>query len=222
MSKTIIVSLIYDEPEWAETKQCIESSGLPVEYVSRDGVGNMARAFNTCFPPLAKYSDWLCKDFLSKVDYFWFVTNIIFDKDLPNKLVQAMDETGFAAIHPAMKTSDHRHQWPDGSGEVKEVPFVEWTAPMVRADVFLNNPLDEMLAYYYMDLSWCHEVKQQGYKVGVHHGVEINHTYLRNKQKPHPISEIRKQLRNYWTPISQQRMLDKYGKGWEQLMNWKP
>lgn len=212
MSKVLIVALEYLEPEWQETKACIEATGLPVVYADREGVGNMSKAFNKATFEFDQYV----------FDYFWFVTNIIFDKDLPNKLIHGMDETGFAAIHPAMKTSDHRHQWPDGSGEVKEVPFVEWTAPIVRADVFLNNPLDEMLAYYYFDLDFSYRVKQQGYKVGVHHGAEINHTYLRNKQKPHPISEIRKQLRNYWTPKSQAHMESKYGKGWEQLMNWKP
>lgn len=221
MSKVLIVALEYLEDDWQQTKACIEATGLPVVYVSRDGVGNMARAFNNiAIPKNVIYTETRCGVFVNDV-YLWFVTNIVFDKDLPNKLAKAMDETGFAAIHPAMKTSDHIHQWPDGSGEVKEVPFVEWTAPMVRADVFLNNPLDEMLQYFYFDLDWSYRVKQQGYKVGVHHGAEINHTYLRNK-KPHPISEIRKQLRNYWTPISQAHMESKYGKGWEQLMNWKP
>ncbi len=79
---------------------------------------------------------------------------------------------------------------------------------MVNAEVFSENPLDEMLAYYYMDLDWCYRVKEKGYRVGVHHGTQIGHTYLRNRDA-HPIRAIRSQLRNYWTPISQRHMTEK-------------
>jgi hypothetical protein len=86
---------------------------------------------------------------------------------------------------------------------------------MVNAEIFRDNLLDEMLPYYYMDLDWCHRVKPN--KVGVHHGQVVEHTYLRNKQE-HPIGQLRKQLRNYWTPISQRHMIQKYGKDWQQKL----
>ena len=204
MSRVLIVLLEYYEPDFQQTVKCVEATDLPFEVVSRDGVGNMSRAYNS-----------ILMDPLWKADYLWFVSNITFDPDLPHKLAYEMAKGEWAALHPSMSSSDHRFQWPikDFQG-TKETPFVEWTAPMVNAEVFSENPLDEMLAYYYMDLDWCHRVKNQGHKVGVYYGTKIEHTYLRNK-KEHPISQLRKQLRNYWTPISQKHMLTKYGKDWQ-------
>ena len=200
MAKLLIVALEYLEPEWQQTLNCIEATGLPYQIVRRDGIGNMSRAFNTVFNnPFLDY------------DLLWLVTNIIFEPNIPHLLAQGIGD--YAAIHPAMKSSDHRFQWPDGSKEVKQVPFVEFTAPMIRTEVLYNNPLDEMLPYYYMDLDFAHRIKPE--KVAVHHGAEINHVYLRNKQTEHPISTIRKRLRHYWTPLSQAHMRKKWGADWE-------
>jgi len=198
--RILIVALEYLEPEWLETLKCIEETGLPYEIVSRDGVGNMSRAYNTI----------INKN--KEADYYWFVSNVTFKPQMPYELAMACETLGWAGIHPAMATSDHRFQWPNGH-EPKETPFIEWTAPMVNAEVFNINLLDEMLPYYYMDLDWCHRVKPK--KVGVLHSQVIGHTYLRNK-KEHPIGQLRKQLRNYWTPISQRHMLQKWGKNWQQ------
>jgi hypothetical protein len=204
MSRVLIVLMEYYEPDFAQTLKCVEDTELPYEVVSRDGVGNMSRAYNSI----------LC-DPLWKADYLWFVSNITFAPDTPYKLAHEMAKGEWAALHPTMQGSDHRFQWPImGFDGVKESPFVEWTAPMVQAELFSSYPLDEMLAYYYMDLDWCYRVRQEGYRVGVHHGTKVEHTYLRNK-KDHPISQMRKQLRNYWTPISQKHMLTKYGKDWQ-------
>jgi hypothetical protein len=160
----------------------------------------MSRAYNTI----------ITKN--KEADYYWFVSNVTFKPQMPYELAMACERLGWAGIHPAMPSSDHRFQWPNGH-EPKETPFIEWTAPMVNAEVFNSNPLDEMLPYYYMDLDWCHRVKPR--KVGVLHSQVIGHTYLRNK-KEHPIGQLRKQLRNYWTPISQRHMLQKWGKNWQQ------
>lgn len=204
MSRVLIVLMEYYEPDFAQTLKCVQDTELPFEVVSRDGIGNMSRAYNS-----------VLADPLWQADYLWFVSNITFTPDTPYKLAQEMAKGEWAALHPTMQSSDHRFQWPimhfDG---VKETPFVEWTAPMVNAETFTYNPLDEMLPYYYMDLDWCYRVKSQGLKVGVHHGTKVEHTYLRNR-KEHPISQMRKQLRNYWTPISQKHMLEKYGKDWQ-------
>lgn len=200
--RIVIVALEYLEPEWLDTLKCIQDTGLPYEIVSRDGVGNMSRAYNTI----------LKTD--KEADYFWFVSNVTFKPQMPYELAMACDRLGWGAIHPAMPGSDHRFQWPNGH-EPKETPFIEWTAPMVNAELFALHPLDEMLPYYYMDLDWCHRIKPN--KVGVHHSQVIGHTYLRNK-KEHPIGQLRKQLRNYWTPISQRHMIQKYGKDWQQKL----
>ena len=201
--KILIVLLEYLEPEFIQTLDCVKETGLPYEVVSRDGVGNMSRAYNSI----------LC-DPTWEADYLWFVSNVTFNPQTPIKLAETLHDTGWAAVHPAMPTSDHRFQWPNGI-EVKETPFVEWTAPMVDAELFSYEPLDEMLPYYYMDLDWCHRAKLKGYKLGVDHSTRVDHTYLRNKEKSHPISQMRKQLRNYWTPISQRHMIEKWGKDWQ-------
>ena len=202
--KILIVALEYLEPDWRHTLHSIKETGLPFEIVSRDGVGNMSRAYNS----ILMDASW-------QADYLWFVSNVTFNKEVPFRLAEALSDNGWAGIHPAMAGSDHRFQWPDKfNPRPKETIFMEWTAPMVRADLFSHDPLDEMLPYYYMDLDWCYRMKQLGHKVGVHHGVEVEHIYLRNK-KDHPIGQIRKQLRNYWTPISQKHMVSKYGKDWQ-------
>ena len=138
--KILIVLLEYLEPEFTQTLKCVEDTGLHYEIVSRDGVGNMSRAYNTIIDNWSLY-----------YDYFWFVSNVTFDKDMPFKLAETLENTGWAGVHPAMSTSDHRFQWKNGDVP-RETPFIEWTAPMVRADLFRHDPLDEMLPYYYMDL----------------------------------------------------------------------
>ncbi len=198
--RILIVVLEYLEPDWLQTLKCVQDTGLPYELVSRDGVGNMSRAYNSIIN--------------KEADYYWFVSNVTFSPQMPYMLAMACEERGWAGIHPAMRSSDHKFQWPNGN-EPKETPFIEWTAPMVNAEIFRDNLLDEMLPYYYMDLDWCHRVKPN--KVGVHHGQVVEHTYLRNKQE-HPIGQLRKQLRNYWTPISQRHMIQKYGKDWQQKL----
>jgi hypothetical protein len=198
--RILIVVLEYLEPDWLQTLKCVQDTGLPYELVSRDGVGNMSRAYNSIVN--------------KEADYYWFVSNVTFSPQMPFMLAMACEERGWAGIHPAMRSSDHKFQWPNGN-EPKETPFIEWTAPMVNAEIFRDNLLDEMLPYYYMDLDWCHRVKPN--KVGVHHGQVVEHTYLRNKQE-HPIGQLRKQLRNYWTPISQRHMIHKYGKDWQQKL----
>ena len=203
MKNILIVALEYLEPEWEQTLADIQATGLPYEIVSRDGVGNMSRAYNSIlFDPT-----W-------KAEFLWFVSNIRFDADVPYILAKGLKETGWAGIHPSMPTSDHKTQHPHPIRSTKETPYIEWTAPMVNADIFSHNPLDEMLPYYYMDLDWCYRIRQQHMRVGVHHGCRIDHVYLRDKEE-HPIGRIRKQLRHYWTPISQNHMVEVYGKDWQ-------
>lgn len=207
MSRVLIVALEYLEPEWEQTLADIQATGLPYEIVSRDGVGNMSRAFNS-----------ILADPTWKADFLWFVTNIRFDADVPYKLAENMAKYDWAAIHPAMPTSDHRTHQLHPIGVEKEVPFVEWTCPMVNAELFAENPLDEMLPYFYMDLDWAYRVREKGHKLAVHHGCQVRHTYLRNAEIEHPIRRIRTQLRAYWTPISQKHMAEKWGKDWDKKL----
>lgn len=213
MNDLIIIALEYLEPEYRQTELCLNSWDFPIVCAKRDGVGNYSRAFNEAFQ-----KTW---NNVKNYKYVWMISNITFEKNVPYGLIDAMNLTGYAAIHPAMKSSDHAHLRPDGSKEIKEAKFIEWTAPIVRTDIFNEEMLDEMLAYYYMDLDWSYRVKQRGFNIGVDHSCTIDHVYLKNKTVNHPISSIRKQLRNYWTPISKNHMKEKYGNGWEELMGWK-
>lgn len=206
-----IIALKYLEPEWQQTVDCLKATGLPVFYADRDGVGNMSRAFNEAFVKHVQY----------KYQYVWFVTNITFDKDVPFKLVQELESTMISAIHPAMPTSDHLHLRSDGSNGARVVPFIEFTAPLFNAAVFNEYMIDENLWFYYMDLELCHRMQEDGLQVAVHNGCSIGHTYLRNAKTTHPISAIRKLLREQMTKPNQQYLADMYGPDWRQLFNWK-
>lgn len=215
----VIIALQYEEPEYEQTRKCIEDTGLPVIWANRDGVGNYSRAFNEAFiygpveDPKGNSGIYRAHDF----KYAWMISNITFDPQVPFELADDMDIKllNLAAIHPAMHGSDHRHQWPDADGLTKIVPFIEWTAPMVRTSVFSKVFLNRELAYYYMDLDWCYRVQSQNIgNVAVCHSAQVGHLYLRNNKK-HRISQIRSALRDHWTPRSQREMARLYGPDWK-------
>jgi hypothetical protein len=196
--KILIVALEYLEPEWKQTKKCIEDTGLDVLYVSRDGVGNISRAFNTGMEMFKNY------------DLIWFVTNIVFSPECPQILAEHIGD--YSAIHPAMATSDHIHLHPTKG--VQEVKFVEFTSPMFKsADFIAIGGLDEDLWHYYMDLDICARLATLGKKFAVDGENIIGHVYLRNNVK-HPITKIREQLRNLMAEHGKQKMSIKYGKDW--------
>ena len=205
MQKLAIIALKYLEPEWQETQDCLSKVNYPVFYADRDGVGNMSRAFNEAFDKYVK----------GKFEYVWFVTNITFTLEVPDKLLAAMENYCINAIHPAMSTSDHLHLRSDCTDSVRIVPFIELTAPMFRSINFYISKLCEETPYYYMDLIISYQIKECGGQLAVHNGAEVHHTYLRNKAKKHPISIIREQLRNYHTPLSKAYMVKTYGEDWQ-------
>jgi hypothetical protein len=199
------------EPEWDHTFDCMTETGMDVFLAKRDGVGNMSRAFNEKFKR--------CVD--GKYDYVWFITNIRFHADVPAILSQCMEDEGWAAIHPGMASSDHLHLRPDNSIGAREVPFIEFTAPMFRTDVFSKYFLDENLWYYYMDLLISWQMRQAGEKMAVHNSAIIEHTYLRNNKTTHPITAIRKQLRDYMSKQNQQYLNEMFGSDWRQFFGWE-
>jgi hypothetical protein len=171
-----VIALKYLEPYWELTQSDIINSGLSVIYVDREGVGSMSKAFNTCIPQLIeKYGDKLPK-------YLFFVTNIGFNVNTVNRLVESMDKSGFGAIHPSHE-SDHASHINNGTTEIVETKYIEWTAPIVKTELFLKKKLDENHRYWYFDLIWSYEVKEMGYKIGVDHGTSVNHTYLLKEDK---------------------------------------
>lgn len=205
-----IISLKYLEPDYQQTLDCIQATGLPCFFADRDGVGNMSRAFNDAF----------IKHVKGKYDYVWFITNITFDKDVPFKLADCCLQYGFSGVHPVMRNSDHAHQHPQSDNVARKVPFIEFTAPMFKTDVFEMFMLDENLWYYYMDIELCYRLHQAVRTVGVDYTTEINHTYLRNS-KPYPITVLRKQLRELISKDNRVYLELKYGKNWQSLFNWK-
>jgi hypothetical protein len=131
-----------------------------------------------------------------------------------------MDSTGYAAITPAF-SSDHKHIQPINRNVVTEGPFVEFTAPIVRMDVFKNFQLDEDMPYMGHDLDWSHRVASFGNKMGVHHGVVLKHTYIRNAKYSHSITDIRKKLRKNADASTEQKLIYKYGAAWKAVLNYQ-
>lgn len=201
--KVAICALKYLEPEWEQTRKILFSTGLPVFFADREGVGNMAKAFNRCF----------VQGELWEYEYVFFVTNVLFDVEIIEKLILAMDEDPkIAALHCVHK-SDHKFLQYSTDMSVRKVPYIEWTALMVRSAVFTRVPLMEECPYWYFDLAWSHEVSKGFFYVAVHGDCPVHHSYLRNSKK-HTITLIREQLRSYWTLPSQQAMAEKYGAHW--------
>lgn len=209
-NKICIISLVYLEPDWAHTKQDIIDTGYPVIYVNRDGIGSMSQAFNSCIPKIKeKFKDNL-------PEYLFFATNIRLDKVLIDRLIESMDSTGFAAIHPSHQ-SHHPSHVNGGHKEVVETKFIEWTAPIVKTDIFLKLNLNENYKYWYFDLAWSFEVKKMGHQVGVDHGAKINHTYLLDS-KNHIVSKIRDDLRWWADPEEKKKLIKEYGLNWKNVL----
>lgn len=209
---TGIVSIIYKEPEWIQTKRCIQRLNLPTVYVDRNGVGSMAKAYNRGFNKLIElYPD---------LKYVWFISNVRFNPYALKQLEESM--SGFDCIHPSFN-SDHVYAQPAFHTGVKEVPFVEFTAPLVRVSTFKKFPLDELMPYWGHDLDWGYRVRQAGGKVGVHHGVVIQHEYIRFKvrSKPHPITKERLRLRKSTDGLTRKRLTELYGENWGKVLESK-
>jgi hypothetical protein len=213
MSTVGIVSVIYQEPEWINTQICIEQCGVPIEYVDRRGVGSLAKALNDGFKKINKKH---------RLDYVWFVTNPCFDSTVLPKLIVAMDETGYDAIHPSFD-SDHKHLQPDGSGEIRPVTFVEFTCPIVRVETFQRLPLDELMPYWGHDIDWGYRVRRDGGTVAVHHGTYVKHEYIRNrvKTRPHRATLVRRAKRKRTNSQTYRRLEQLYGKTtWRDIVGY--
>jgi len=205
----VIIALEYLEPEFAQTIQCLEKFNVPIIWAKRDGIGNMSRAFNEAF--LYKLKE--TPSFSTLPRYVWFTTNIICEDTLLPSLVKGMESSGFAAIHPAFR-STHRPLRPDGSVDVKETPFIEFTAPIFRTEVFEKYYLDEDLWYWWMDMDISYKMKRDGYKLGVHHGACLTHSYLA-EDNHNEISKIRYQMRTIMNREGEHKMKIIYGADWK-------
>lgn len=224
--KILIVSVIYLEPEWQETKSCIEaakayteansSHTVDVFYIDRKGIGSLSKAFNDGF----KQGNG------AEYDYVWFVTNVTFgeghlfvllrDIDLSNMFVK------LAAIHPSFE-SDHKHLQTGESYDDLTIPFIEFTAPFIKSEVFAKFPLDEKMPYWGMDLDWSYRVKQAGWQLGCCHAVTLGHTYIRNTVKsiPNKYTRQRYNRRKLTNASTERQLVAKYGVNWRNVLNYK-
>ena len=208
------IVLRYEEKGWTEkTVQCLLAAGFhekEIVYANRDGVGNMSRAFNEA---LKKHHNAL-QDRMDDLNFnpgkkfIWFLTNVEFPQEMPLSLLSAFDiET--AIVHPAFD-SEHPHL-NKAFGVVPDVPFIEWTAPMVRASIFNQiGGLDEKLPYWGMDLHFSHQCREKGYCLKVDGRYRLKHDYLR-VSAPEKISQIRKELRYLYDQPTENRLIELYG-----------
>jgi GT2 family glycosyltransferase len=209
--KCAVVSLQYLEKEFRQTQECLDKLPNLIIKADRKGYLGIAKAFNDAFRQVPED----CK-------YVWFVTNILFTHDHLTKLIAAMDETGYAAITPTFD-SDHPHIRPRKvrpGEEVQEAKFVEFTCPIVRADVFRKFPLDVLFPYDIHDLDWSFRVIHAGYKLGVHYGVQVGHSYLRNNNGGAYITKKRKSLRQIALKQTHIHAAQKYGPNWREMI-WR-
>jgi len=205
MQKTAIIVLEYLEQNFQQTLDCLVGLDADIFYAYRDGVGSMSRAYNDAYK----------KHVLGmQYEFVWFVSNITFTKIDFDNLVNGMGTYG--AVHPSFN-SDHKHIQCDGSGLVKEVSFIEFTAPMFRTWVFEKYMLDEGYWYWFYDLIISKRMREDGIKMGVNHGVKVSHVYLRNNKKEE-ISKIRETLRNWRHKIEVKKLEAEFGKNWNQIL----
>lgn len=226
LSQILPIVLKYEEKGVTEkTVQCLLDAGFDKEnivFADRDGVGNMSRAFNTSMHILKTEDDLEYLQFRGEVrtrmmdiKYIWFLTNVEFPPEMPLSLLSAFDEET-AAVHPAFESSHDFIR--DAIGVVPEAPFIEWTAPMVRANTFYDlDGLDYNLPYWGMDLDFSYRAKQAGYVLKIDGRYRLKHAYL-HLHAPEPISEIRKQLRALYDKATEERLIEKYGENWLQKL----
>jgi hypothetical protein len=176
MLKIQIVAIQYLEPEYTSTLRSINACGIPTVFVDRKGVGSMAEAYNSGFEK-------------TNAEFVWFISNVSFDKRVPLELLKSIGN--YAGIHP--KFESHHKFIRMGRG-IREVPFIEFTAPLIRSEVFKEFKLIEEMPYWGHDIAWGLECERRGYKVAVDHNTKVDHVYIWDSKK-NPITEERKQRR---------------------------
>lgn len=203
------IVLRYHEIGWTEkTVACLIAAGFKesdIVYADRSGVGNMSKAFNEAFAKTGLNK-------MSEKRYVWFLTNVTFSKEMPYALLETATSRAAAAVHPAFD-SDHAHI--SNCYAVREdVPFVEWTAPLVWVPAFCAIQLDEQMPYWGMDLDWSYRVRQEGEILAIDGRHRLGHTYLRMTDQKEPITIERERIRKTFDTSTEQRLIERHGKGW--------
>jgi hypothetical protein len=210
------VVLEYLEPgSTDQTMQCLIASGFDPEnilQVGREGVGSMSKAFNSVFEGVYGFD-------VITTPYVWFITNVTFGKKTVYSLLDFMESVNgkrqCAVIHPQFDSS---HSFIKNPQAIDTVPFVELTAPLFRVDALRDVGLmDELMPYWGMDADWGHRARLKDWWCCVDGYSTIKHTYLHQSQ-PYPISKIRAALRSLYDEQTRNRLIEKYGTDWKQLI----
>ncbi len=208
MSVIIPIVLQYEEPEWTDrTVKSLQDAGIEkIWFADRRGVGSMSKAFNEAV------IDVLYHEKPPMESLIWWVTNVTFTPDVPQTLLSCFDGVegaAAAAVHPKFD-SDHPHIRQGGW----DVPFLEWTAPMIRVKALYEvGLLDQDMPYVGMDIDWCWRAKQQGWFFEVP-DCRVEHKYLRHN-KPFDVSLQREKMRNAAWPGTQEKLKKKWGDNWK-------
>jgi GT2 family glycosyltransferase len=186
-----------------DTLEALRIAGydIPIIWAHRDGVGAMSRAFNNACDKIL---------LMGGIEYIWFITNVTFPPNTMRMLIQTLDEDmDCAAVQPAMRNSDHPHLRVKG---VEKVPFIEWTAPMLRVDALreIGLPCSEM-GYVHFDMEWCYRAMQHGYNVKVDGRCEIHHNYLHSSGGSNFWTTTRREMRRRLLESSAQALAREMG-----------
>ncbi len=199
-----IIALQYLEPYYAATMQAISASDLPVTFADRNGTGNFSRAMNEAAKGIEE-------------EYLWFITDIVFTRQTPFELLRSLTQYNLVAIHPEHNSDHHTHR-PNGNVGVELVPYIEFTAPLVRRDWWERiRGLDENHWYWYQDLIFSKAVRELGGMMGVDHANPISHIYRRDCVE-HEITKARYKLRQERNVIEQQLLRERYGPNWRKIL----
>jgi GT2 family glycosyltransferase len=213
----MILAIRYKEPEYQKTVEClnaIERQGVKVAYVDRnpEGIGSLSEAINRGF-----------REHWDGSEFVWVITNIQFDAYLYKKLINEFKNCPHvSAICPCYQ-SDHNFLQPSSfkwQCNTIVIPFIEFTAPMIRASVLKEFPLDEDMPYVGMDLDWSYRVKQAGHTLAVDYATSIEHKYIRHSSKTNPITKQRLKMRKLADKPTIKALESKHGKDWRNILNY--
>lgn len=202
------IVLRYHEQGWTEkTVACLIAAGFEesdIVYADREGTGNMSKAFNNAFQGNLMNG---------QKPFIWFLTNVTFPEQMPVSLLELiLSDEDIAAVHPAFD-SDHPHIR-NAYGISRDVPFVEWTAPLARCNVFNSFHLDYYMPYWGMDLDWSYAVKVAGKTLAINGRHRLGHTYLRLTDKKEDVTIERERIRKTFDKSTEERLIEKYGTDW--------
>lgn len=219
------IVLRYHEQGWTEkTVACLIAAGFEesdIVFADREGTGNMSKAFNIAFFGTMKKVEGRegRLPYAAEKPFTWFLTNVTFSEQMPKSLLELMmSDEDMASVHPAFD-SDHAHI-KNAYGISRDVPFVEWTAPLVRSEWFWDKGpcLDDYMPYWGMDLDWSYRVKKHGKTLAIDGRHRLGHTYLRLTDQKEPITIERERIRKTFDKSTEERLIEKYGVDWMQKL----